>query len=294
MVVAISDSRIDPAPTLDSITAKENSGSVEIVLATADSDPVPLPEDAQPLRRHLSLPGANLPRLKEGALRAARGEVVAILDPSAVAGERWVSEVLAAFDDPTVSAVGGAVVPTPDADTASRALYLFEYSAFNPPFASGPTTGDLPGNNVAYRRLELLEKCADVLAEEGFNKPFCHERLREAGGRLILRPTMRVRHRIAGRRSDMVRSRFHYGRCFGATRRRRAGLGRKLLYLLGSPAVPLVLVLRHLSRCRAHPANRKLLAGGGALALAEICLAWGLGEWLGAWFGAGASCRELR
>lgn len=66
-----------------------------------------------------------------------------------------------------------------------------------------------------------------------------------------------------------------------------------MLYIVGSPLVPLLLVVRHLRRCLGHAANRRLL-GGATAPLVGICLSWGFGEWLGSWFGAGSSCRELR
>ena len=46
---------------------------------------------------------------------------------------------------------------------------------------------------------------------------------------------------------------------------------------------------RHLARAWAHPANRRLLTRA-APALCGVCAFWGVGEWLGYWFGAGRSC----
>lgn len=294
MIVAACDAAPDAAPTLASLAAQGRADLAEALLVDRFDRRKSADHGEEPPRfRHLQLPGANIPRLKEAAIRAARADVVAILDPAASAEPEWIEQLLTAFDDPGIAAVGGSVSIADAESRTSRALFLFEYGAFNLPLEAGPTEGDLPGNNVAYRRSLLLEGCAEILEEEGFNKPFCHQRIREMGGRLVLRPGMAVRHRAAAGFGPVVRARFHYGRCFGATRRRRSTRRMQLLYILGSPLVPILLVARHLRSCRSHPANRRLLAGATAH-LVGICLSWGFGEWLGTWFGAGSSCRELR
>ena len=245
-----------------------------------------------PGTRHIALPGGNLPTLKGAAIREARGELVAVLDPSDAADPDWIDEMLAAFADPDVCAVGGAVLLSGAGSAGNVAAYLFEYGAFNPPIAAGDTQGDLPGNNVAYRRNALTDTCADILASEGFNKPFFHERIRARGGRLVIRPTMRVRHLTHYPFLAFGVRRFHYGRCFGAVRLRRASPARKALYRAFAPAVVPILIVRHLRRALSHPGNRRLLPGA-ALALCGVCAFWGVGEWLGYWFGPGRSCQEL-
>ena len=242
--------------------------------------------------RHLRLPPGHLPALKASAIAAARGRIVAVLDPRDVAEPGWIDEILAAFTDPAVVGVGGAVVLDGPPTAANLAAYLFEYGAFLPPFDAGPTAGDLPGNNVAYRRRVLVEACAELLATEGFNKPFCHQRLRQLGGVLVLRPSMRVRHLTRYRFWPFGIRRFHYGRCFGAVRWRRSDRRRRLLYAAGAPAVALLLTVRHLVHAARHRGRRRLLVRA-APALVGICVGWGLGEWLGYWLGPGRSCEEL-
>lgn len=242
--------------------------------------------------RHIAAPGGNLPALKGTAIRQARGDLIAVLDPGDAAAPNWIDEILDGFADPGVWAVGGAVLLSGPESAGNVAAYLFEYGAFNPPIAAGDTQGDLPGNNVAYRRSALIDACADILATEGFNKPFFHERIRARGGRLVIRPSMCVQHLTHYAFLAFGVRRFHYGRCFGAVRVRRASLAMKVLYRAAAPAVAPVLIARHLWRAVSHPGNRQLLPGA-ALALCGVCTFWGLGEWLGCWFGAGRSCQEL-
>lgn len=279
--------------TLASLAGQRRASEIEVIVADGSEDGrMAAFVQRFPRTRCIAVPGGNLPALKGAAIRQARGELVAVLDPSDVAEPDWVDEMLAAFADPDVCAVGGAVLLSGAENAGNVAAYLFEYGAFNPPIAAGDTPGDLPGNNVAYRRSTLTDTCADILASEGFNKPFFHERIRARGGRLVIRPTMRVRHLTHYPFVAFSVRRFHYGRCFGAVRLRRAAPAMKVLYRIFAPAVPPILIVRHLRRAASHPGNRRLLPGA-ALALCGVCACWGVGEWLGCWFGPGHSCQEL-
>ncbi len=279
--------------TLSSLGRQARFEEIEVILADGRSDL----EDDDLLRdfpwlRRLTLPGANMPRLKGEAVRAARGDIVAILDPWDVAEPDWIDEILTALEDPGVCGAGGAVILSGPQTAVNRAAYLFEYGAFNLPLTAGPTEADLAGNNLALRRDALIEHCSDILEAEGFNKPFCQERLRARGALLVMAPGMTVRHLTAHRFVPFAVRRFHYARCFGAIRRRLSPWPQKLLYCVFAPTVPLLLMLRHPARARRHPANRRLLRGAEP-ALLGICVAWGLGEWVGYWFGAGRSCEKL-
>lgn len=280
--------------TLDALERQRGFEDTEVILS--DGTPSGLDRrlcERYPWLRLLRPEGATLPVLKGEAIRAARADVVAILDPWDVPEPGWIDAIHEGFGPQgagaTATGIGGVVLPGGPPSPGNRAAYLFEYGAFNPPVDEGPTEGDLPGNNVAYRRPALTEECADVLAREGFNKPFFHERIRQRGGSLVICPEMRVRHLTRYRFLAVAVRRFHYGRCFGATRWRRSPRGRRLLYLVFAPAVPPLLMARHLRRALTVPQNRRLLRGAVA-ALLGVCLFWGVGEWLGYWLGPGRSC----
>ena len=278
---------------LSSLAGQRRAAEIEVIIADGSEDGR-MKSLAQrfPGMRGIAVPGGNLPALKGAAIRQARGELVALLDPGDAAEPGWIDEMLAAFADPDVDAVGGAVLLSGAGSAANVAAYLFEYGAFNPPLAAGDTQGDLPGNNVVYRRSVLTELCADILESEGFNKPFFHERIRARGGRLVIRPAMRVRHLTHHAFTAFGVRRFHYGRCFGAVRVRRAPSLKKVLYRIFAPVVAPLLIARHLRRAASHPGNRRLLPRA-ALALCGVCVLWGLGEWVGYWFGPGKSCHEF-
>jgi glycosyltransferase involved in cell wall biosynthesis len=293
VVVFLRDRHSKVRETLESLRRQTRFEEIEVILADGrpEAERDGLLQDF-PWPRHLDLPGRNMPQLKGAAVRAARGDIVAILDPWDAAEPDWIDEILAALADPSVIAAGGVVALDGPATAANRAAYVYEYGAFNPPIAAGPTDADLPGNNLALRRRFLIEHCADILETEGFNKAFCQARLRARGGLLIFHPPMRVRHLTDYRFMPFAVRRFHYARCFGAVRRRLSPWPRKLLYCVFAPTVPVLLMLRNLPRVRRHPPNRRHL-DGAVLPFLGICAVWGLGEWIGYWFGAGRSCEKF-
>lgn len=278
---------------LASLARQEGIAEAEVLLADGSGGAATgFVATEYPWVRHMKLAPASMPVLKAQAIRAAAGEIVAILDSVDTAEANWLREARLGLAG-GASAVGGAVLLEEQASMASAAAYLFEYGAFTPPITPGPTRGDLPGNNVAYRSQALLDGCGDLL-REGFWKPFCHDRMRRQGGRFVIHPAMRVRHHARYRMREAVARFFHFGRCFGALRLVREESGRRrFLYRTLGPAVPPLLVVRHLLRALGHPCNRRLVPRAGP-ALAGICVAWGLGECLGTWFGAGSSCARVR
>jgi hypothetical protein len=293
VVVFLRDVPSTAGETLASLHHQQRFDAMEVIVADGSGGDAGKDLCTRfPWVRRLPLSPASMPALKGAAIRAARGDIVAILDPTDAAEPDWVDEILEGFTDPGTSAVGGEVTLAGPPTPANRAAYLFEYGAFTPPVSPGPTEGDLPGNNVAYRRRLLVEDGADLLEREGFNKPFFHQHIRQGGGKLVLRPGMRVRHLTRHRFLPFATRRFHYGRCFGANRRRLGRPGFRAPYLVLAPVIPFLLLVRHFHRALQHPRHRRWLRGAGP-ALAGICVAWGVGEWMGAWFGPGRSCRML-
>ena len=292
MVVFARDDPGACARAVASLLAQDRIGSAEILVADGSGgDELGSLEGCAVVRR-LRLPPASMPRLKAVAILASRAPIVAILDPNDVALPGWLAAILDHFPrDPRVAGVGGSVEPGRSRHMGDRGAYLFEYGCFAPPIRPGPTLGDLPGNNVAYRRSALVGDCGDLL-EGGFWKPFFHERLRALGHSLALLPQMRVRHETDHRFGAFLRSRFHFGRCFGAMRARRASFARRWTYRALAPLVPLVVAAKQLGRALRHPVRRRALARA-ALPLLGICVGWGVGEWLGYWAGAAKSCDRV-
>src|SRR4029077_19190848 len=135
------------AQALASLAAQTRAADIEVIVADgSDGAEVAALLRPYPNMRRRHVPGGNLPALKAAAIREARGELVAVLDPGDAADPGWVDEMLAAFAEPGVAAVRGSVVLPTRGGAANVAASLFEYGAYTPPIRSGDTDGDLPGN----------------------------------------------------------------------------------------------------------------------------------------------------
>jgi hypothetical protein len=79
---------------------------------------------------------------------------------------------------------------------------------------------------------------------------------------------------------DAVYERYAFGRLFGATRVAHAGVGRRLYYLVFSPALPILLLGQMTASAARNPQARAMFAKA-LPSLAMMILAWSWGEWLG-------------
>jgi len=290
VIVFAREARDSIAATLESLAAQAGIDEAEVIVADASSDGTSeLIAGEFPWVRHLRLGPCTMPEGKARAIEASSGALVAVIDAVDQAAPDWLHEIREGFASAAeeVQAIGGEVSFDGEPGRANGPGYLFEYGAFAPRLEAQRTEGDLPGNNVAYRREVFDETCAELLAD-GFYKPLFHDKIRSTGGQLRIHPKMRVKHRIRSSLLSFCARRFQYGRCFGSIRLREAPSSRKWLYILFVPLVPALLSVRHFRRAWQHPTNRVLLLRCFP-GLLLLCIAWGLGEWLGTWFGAGRS-----
>jgi GT2 family glycosyltransferase len=165
-----------------------------------------------PLRRvDVHEPGF-MPPVREG-MRAADGDIVAVLDDDAEALRDWADRLLAHYADPTVGGVGGRCinmtgdVPTP-VGTVKRVGYTtwrgqFVGQMFQRPLFTKPIDVDfLLGGCMSYRCCVARKLCFDM--ELNRDVSFNYEvdlglQVREMGWRLVFDPAIAVRHYTAPR-----------------------------------------------------------------------------------------------
>lgn len=209
-------------------------------------------------------------------LSAAKGQRILLTEDSCLPQSNWVS-ALAGTSWEGRAAVGGVVEPGVSASPAMWAFYYVDFFRYMKPAAAG-VSPSLSVCNVAYRRAHL-DEIREIWAT-GFHETEIHRALQQRFGPLYLCPDAEVRVRRNVRFGDAVYERYAFGRLFGATRVAHAGVGRRLYYLVLSPALPVLLLGRMTARAARNPEARAMFAKA-LPSLATMILAWSWGEWLG-------------
>jgi hypothetical protein len=275
-------------PTLEALDAQPERNQMEVIVVEAVGERV-----RERLRRRrpavvlIESERQPIPRLRYRGVCRARGRLVAILEDHGQVADNWAATVLEAHRG-TWGAVGGAVENGRDG-LVNWAVYFCEYAPYMNPVAEGEAH-DLPGNNIAYKRPYLLRH-AGVL-EQGRWESWINDRLRADGVAIASTGAMVVRHIKPFRLGYFLVQRFHFARSYAGMRRAAQSPTQRLVYGLGSLALPFLLTAR---------VTRTVLGKGRHLGrfvlaapLVVLFLTVGaLGEMIGYLFGAGTSLEKV-
>jgi hypothetical protein len=145
-------------------------------------------------------------------------------------------------------------------------------------------------HNSSYKRAALLsygDRLDQLFEVEGF----LHRELRERGHRLWMEPAAKVLHLNTSALANWISELFNAGRVFGGRRARSWSTGRRLLYLFGSPLIPLRRLPGVLSQIYQSGLAQRLLPR----ILPSVCLGLILhtvGEMVGYACGIGSAARK--
>lgn len=235
-------------------------------------------------------------------VRNATRPLIAILEDTSWPDKNWHAAVCSALSDLETAAAGGPVTIAGDLASRYQALGWSEYG----PYVTRPDTnrqGDwsgqdrslavrrttrLPGNNMAFRRKELLE----VIQGDGlFEVPVC-VRLRAKGRRIVFEQGMSVIYAVCDRHNAALGTRLNHGRIYAASHLEGRGQFARITHLAKSVLLPFVLTARTISFMSGS--NRISLKPPVLFWLFLLHCAWALGEAIGAVAGAGSSLKEWR
>ena len=225
--------------------------------------------------------GLNTPRMI--GIRAARAPIVALTEDHCFPAPDWAEALVGAHRGPW-AAVGPAVGLANPQRYRAWANYVLQYGPWAQPTASGERE-DLPGHNSSYKRALLLE-FGDRLADCLVADTILHWELRQRGHRLFLDNAARVHHVFVSRLSPFLAENYDIGRLFAASRSREWSVFARMIYTLGSPAIPFVRFVRTLRSMQERGWLGALLPGilpslASALAVSAV------GEFMGYAFGLG-------
>jgi GT2 family glycosyltransferase len=289
VVVVVGPLRGRAAPCLASLAAQGLGERLEVLLVDLGPEgAAPVPGAGSPQVRVLKLP-------KETTFAAARARgaaeanapVVAFLEEHTTVRPGWAGAVLAAHGDPGVSGVGWGIVGANPGVGKADVVGLLSYGLFEPPVPEGDTRL-LPGHNASFRR--------DVLRSYGEELPrllacdlVFHERMLREGHRFVLAKGAVMEHLNETSYSSIALGIELFYRIYAPLRAKegRWGPGRRALYVLATPVIPIYSLFLAVRRHRkTHPGHARLLLRNAPFVYAvQLRAAWG--QALGLLFGPG-------
>jgi hypothetical protein len=224
--------------------------------------------------------------MRVAGIRAASASVVALTEDHCFPARGWAEALIARHAEPWAG-VGAVFTNANPGSTVSWANFVIEYGDWIDPRRGGEIH-HIGGHNSSYKKDLLLaygDRLPDVLEAESAMQ----WDLAGQGQRFYLEPRARMIHLNFARFRPSIKLRYCGGRLFAANRARRWSFGKRLLYTLASPAIPLVRTWRSV-RTLVSSSRSDLLPR--VLPALMILLAFdGLGEMVGYASGSG-SCMQ--
>lgn len=240
--------------TIAALRAQTAKRRLEIVIV-APSREVLNPDEAD-LQEFLSFQVVEVGPIRStgGAIAAgfqrAQAPVVAYAEEHSYPFPTWAEALLLAHKK-SWGAVGAAIVNANPGTIISWANLFTDFGPSVGP-ALGGVTSHLAWHHGSYKR-ELLsgyetEQLQSFLETEGF----LHQALQDRGYQLYFEPAAKSNHVNVSTILSLIRCEFVGGRLFGAARVRhnKWSMARRLLYILGSPLIPVLRLRRTLQEVR--------------------------------------------
>ncbi len=232
----------------------------------------------------------TIPELRAIGIKEAKCDIVAMIEDHCIVSENWFTEILKAHESGYV-AIGGAVENACCDRILDWATFFCEYSSFIQPVHYGPVR-DLPGNNVSYKRSEIISVLGGSI-DEGVWEGFLHQKLIEHGYELLSTPSLVVYHKKAFCFFEFMAQRFYYSQSFAGMRNREVSKKKRIYLLIFSVLLPPAMLLRITKRVYKKKRLRKEFLQAFLL-LVAFSLSWGAGEFLGYLIGQGNSLLKIK
>ena len=238
-VVLVTATRLtDLCLTLQALAQQGAREHLELVLVSPGDESLP---QARWLTGFHSVSLIRVPALASrgrGAapgVRAARGDIIALMENHVLPEPGWAEAIIRAHKDPW-AAVGPRIVGLPSRSWVARANGLVNYARFSG-YDRPLEVPELPWHNTTYKRQAILQfaEQLDTLLDREAD---LHAALRAQGQRLCLVPTARLRHMHVSNVLEALSHTVHSGRVFAAERARTWPWWRRLAYAASWPLFP--------------------------------------------------------
>jgi hypothetical protein len=230
-----------------------------------------------------------LANAKAAAVLQAIAPIVAFAEDHCFPEPEW-AEALIATHRMGHAAVGPLMRNANPATSLSRAGHFVHYGCCIQPTLRGQCE-NLPWHNTSYKRHLLLEygsELESMLIVEGI----LFDDLRAKGHTLYFEPAAQTNHVNFSILSSYVRHAFWGGRLFGAMRAQKKhwSVWRRLVYIAGSPLIPVIRFYKTVQRIRLVGKGR--LLPGIIPAVLTGLIPHALGEATGYAFGVGHAAKR--
>jgi len=209
-------------------------------------------------------------------LHECKGDLILLTKDHCIPAPDWIRRMVEA-QAPDRAAVGGRVEPAPDASAIEWAFFFIDFHRYTAPI-DNTWPSSLTVCNVSYRHERLAtirEVWQDVFVETAVN-----DALAARFGRLWIEPSSEVTlHRQLTLR-EAVAERYTFGRLFAYSRLANTSGQKRVLYVLFTPALPLVL-LRRLTSAATRSRHHTRALTRAWLPLTLMVLGRSIGEWFG-------------
>lgn len=223
------------------------------------------------------------------AVMEARAPIVAFGEDHCFPQPGWIAALLRGHEE-SYAAVGPVVMNANPARLVSWADLLMGYGPWLAPGSSGERD-HLPGHNSSYKRQALLGLAEDLpLLMEA--ESTLHWRLRNDGHRMFQQSEAHVAHTNFEEWSTWLSVSYHAGRVFAAVRSAGWTRGKRFAFLMGSPLIPFLRLIRHLRQGKAAGLPGPLVMRVSPVLLIGL-FASAAGEAIGSVFGTGGSRATL-
>ena len=185
-----------------------------------------------------------------------------------------------------VAVIGGAVEFRSSARLVDWTAYFCEYGQFMRPLTEGKVN-ELPGNNVSFKRW-ALEKASEF-TQNGFWKTYWCRALQKKGITLVSKPSIIVYYNKSYSLKPFLIRRFRHGRCFAGMRIVEISFLARAFYVLGSPILPFVFLVRLIGTLLPKQRYRREFVLSFPISVLAIIM-WSIGEFCGYVAGPGQSC----
>lgn len=291
VVVVTTDSYESVRRTVQGVSQQTVREAVQLIIVVPSCQRLDLIEELAGFHSVVQLEVGTVveqgPARAAGA-RSATAPIVAFLEDHVFPQPDWAEALIEAHREPW-AAVGPIVLNANPDTMVSWTQFLLAYGEFSESNAGVVDT--LPGRNCSFKR-DLLAGYGPELDVMMDAETALLWDLRRAGHQLYLEPKARIGHLNMERLRPWLLTEFHGGRVLASTRAHGWSIGRRLVYLFGSPLIPLVRAGRVLAGTREHLYQHRLLPRVLPWLMLGL-VASALGEMVGYAAGKGAAGRAM-